>query len=210
MLKMPHKSPWKHCLINYKRVILNFLTSQQARLDLGSLSLVVSQNQNQDLVASLRHGALTEAGGGLITHISPSQKRSLEVSCESGCTKPTREELKIYREKIPTQCRDTNLKTKEVFLSDAEARTVVRRVTVILQPKSKHTVIGKILGGNSKEPPCSWCAEPAHEPIEGICVARVLTKPGVEIHKSDGMSALSAGWTELNANAAAVNILFQG
>jgi hypothetical protein len=191
---------------------LNFLTPQQARLDLGNLSLVVSQNQNQDLVASLRHEALTEdrkrrQGRGLITHISTSQKPSLDVSGESGCANPTtRGELKKLREEIPNQCRETNLNPKEVVLSDAKVWTVVNRETVMLHPKSKHAVIGKVLGGNSRDPSCSWCVEPAHVPIEGICVARVLTKPGVEIHKSqsDGMSALSAGCTELNANAAEV------
>ena len=45
--------------------------------------------------------------------------------------------------------------------------------------------------------------EPAHVPIEGICVARVLTRPSVAIHRSQpvGKSALSTFCTQLNMHA---------
>ena len=77
----------------------------------------------------------------------------------------------------------------------------------MLQPRAKRTVLGKVLGGgNSRNPSCLLCVEPAHVPIEDICVARVLTRPGVGIHKSQsaGKSALPAGCTQLNSHASDV------
>ena len=73
----------------------------------------------------------------------------------------------------------------------------------LLQPRAKHTVLGKVLGGNSRNPACLLCVEPAHVPIEGICLARVLTGRSVEIHKNQpvGKSALSTGCTQLNMHA---------
>ena len=45
--------------------------------------------------------------------------------------------------------------------------------------------------------------EPAHVPIEGICVPLVLTRPSVGIHKNQpvGKSALSTISTPLNMHA---------
>jgi hypothetical protein len=45
--------------------------------------------------------------------------------------------------------------------------------------------------------------EPANVPIEGICVARVLTRPSVEIHKNQpaGKSELSSSCTQLNIHS---------
>jgi hypothetical protein len=47
------------------------------------------------------------------------------------------------------------------------------------------------------------CVEPAQVPIEGICVARVLTRPSVGIHRNQqvGKSALSTSCTPLNMHA---------
>jgi len=56
--------------------------------------------------------------------------------------------------------------------------------TVVLQPRPKHKVLGKLQGGNSRNPTCLLCVEPTHVPIEGIYVARVLTRPSVTIHRS--------------------------
>ena len=73
----------------------------------------------------------------------------------------------------------------------------------MLQPRAKHTAPGKVLGGNSRNPSCLLCVEPVHVPIEGISVARVLTRPSVAIHKSQpvGKSALSTSCTQLNMHA---------
>jgi hypothetical protein len=45
--------------------------------------------------------------------------------------------------------------------------------------------------------------EPANVPLEGICVACVLTRPSVEIHKNQpaGKSALSTSCTQLNIHS---------
>ena len=45
--------------------------------------------------------------------------------------------------------------------------------------------------------------EPAHVPVEGICVARVLTRPVVGIHKNQpvGKSALSTSCAQLIMHA---------
>ena len=69
-------------------------------------------------------------------------------------------------------------------MNGSEAWTVISKETVVLQPRAKHTVIGKVQGGNSRNPSCLLCVEPANVPIEGIRVARVLTRPSVEIHKN--------------------------
>ena len=70
----------------------------------------------------------------------------------------------------------------------------------MLQSRAKLTVLGKVLRGNSRNPSCLLCVEPAHVPIEDICVARVLTRPSVGIHKGQpvGKSALSTSCTPLN------------
>jgi len=45
--------------------------------------------------------------------------------------------------------------------------------------------------------------EPAHVPIEGICVGHVLTRPSVAIHQSQpvGKTAFSTSCTQLNTHA---------
>jgi hypothetical protein len=88
-------------------------------------------------------------------------------------------------------------------LNDSEAWTVISKETVVLQPRAKHTVLGKVQGGNSRNPSCLFCVEPAYVPIEGICVARVLTRPSVEIHKNQpvGKCALSTSCTQLNIHS---------
>ena len=90
-----------------------------------------------------------------------------------------------------------------MVLSDSEAWTVINKKTDVLQPRAKHTVLGKVQGGNSRNPSCLLCVQPAHLPIEGICVARVLTRPSVAIHRSQpvGKSALSTSCTQLNMHA---------
>ena len=65
-------------------------------------------------------------------------------------------------------------------MNGSEAWTVISKETVVLQPRAKHTVLGNVQGGNSRNPSCLLCVEPANVPIEGICVARVLTRPSVE------------------------------
>jgi hypothetical protein len=68
----------------------------------------------------------------------------------------------------------------------------------VLHPRVKHTVPGKVLGGNFRMSPCPLCGAG----IEGVCVARVLTSPSVGIHRKlpVGKSILSTSCTELNTS----------
>ena len=111
--------------------------------------------------------------------------------------------LRNFGEETPPNIKEINLQPSEVELNDSEAWTVISKDTAVLQPRAKHTVLEKVLGGNSRIPSCLLCVEAAHVPIEGICVARVLTRPSVEIHRSQPSmkSALSTKSTHLNMHA---------
>ena len=112
--------------------------------------------------------------------------------------------MRNFEERASPKTKESNLNPPEIVLDESEAWTVACRETVMLQPRAKRTVLEKVLGGgNSRNPSCLFCVEPAHVPIEGICVLRVLTRPGVGIHKSRsaGKSAPSAGCTQLNSHA---------
>jgi len=187
---------------------LTFLTPRQTTLDLGSLSLKVCLHSNLDLVASSQHEALLEESKrrerrDLITHVSIPQNPSRDGSVEPGCIKSTRNKnLRNFGEK-PPKTKEINPQPHEVALNDSEACTVISKETVVLQPRAKHTVLGKVQGGNSRNPSCLLCVEPAHVPTEGICVARVLTRPSVTIYRSQpvGKSALSTSCAQLNMHA---------
>ena len=142
---------------------LNFLTPRQARLDMGSFSLRVCLNTNLDSAASSRHEALLEKckrreRRGLITHVSISQNPSRDRSVESGCIKSTRKDkLKNFDEETPPKTKEINPKPHEIILNDSEAWTVISKETVVLQPRAKHTVLGKVQGGNSRNSSCLLC-----------------------------------------------------
>jgi hypothetical protein len=108
-----------------------------------------------------------------------------------------------FGEVTSLKVKETNPKLHEVVLSDSEAWTVICEETVVLQPRAKHTVLGKVLGGSATNPSCLRCVEPAHAPIEEICVAHVVTRPSVGIHKNQsvGKSTLSTSCTPLNMHA---------
>jgi hypothetical protein len=111
--------------------------------------------------------------------------------------------LRNFGEETLLEVKEINPTPHEVVLNESEAWTVVSKETVVLQPRAKHAVLGRVLGGHSRNSSYLLCVEPAHVPIEGICVARVLAKPSVEIHKSQpvGKSALSTRCTPLNRHA---------
>ena len=73
----------------------------------------------------------------------------------------------------------------------------------MLRSTAKHTVLGKVQGGNSTNSSYLLCVEPANVPTEGICVARVLTRPSVKIHKNRpvGKCALSTSCTQLSIHS---------
>jgi len=77
------------------------------------------------------------------------------------------------------------------------------RKQLCCSPKLKHMVLGKVPGGNSRNPSSLLCVEPAHVPVEGICIARVLTRPSVAIHSSQPVekSVLSTSCSQLNMHA---------
>jgi hypothetical protein len=187
---------------------LNFLTPRHARLDLGSLSLRVRLNPNLDF-AALSHEALLEEckrreERGLITHVSISQNPSRDRSVESGCIKSARKDnLKNFVEETPPKIKETNSKPHDIVLNDSEAWTVISKETVVLQPRAKYTVLRKVQGGSSRNTSCILCVEPANVPIEGICMARVLTRPSVGIHKNQPVRkrALSNCCTQLNVHS---------
>jgi len=131
-----------------------------ARWDLGSLSLRVCLNQNLDFVALSQHEALMEECKrrercGLITQVSISQNPSGDGSVEPECTKSTRKSnLRNFGEETPPSVKESDLLPHEVEQSDSEAWIVISKETVVFQPRTMHTVLGKVLGGNSRNPSC--------------------------------------------------------
>ena len=81
--------------------------------------------------------------------------------------------MRNFGEETPPKSKEINPQPHEVVMNDSEAWTVISKETVVLLPTAKHTVLGKVLGGNSRNPSCLLCVEPAHVPIETIRVARV-------------------------------------
>jgi hypothetical protein len=157
----------------------NFLRPRQARLDLGSLTLRVCLNANFDSVASRWHESSSEEGEwrerrGLITHVSISQNFSRNGSVGTRDTELVRKSSSgKFGKKTPSKIEETsNPDPHTMQLNDSEAWTVISRESVVLQPRAKHGVPGKVLGANFRNPPCLLCVEPAHVPIEGRCVAR--------------------------------------
>ena len=157
-------------------------------------------DQESDFVTLSQRDSLLEEckrkkGRGLITHVSISHNRSQNDSVEGKCAKSTRKRNSRKFEEIVPKTKESNLNPTEIVLNESEAWTVACRETVVLQPRAKRTVLGKVLGGrNSRNPSCLLCVEPAHVPTEGICVYRVLTRPGVGIHKSQSAGKSASCW----------------
>ena len=129
---------------------LNFLKPRKARLDLDSFSLRVCLHPNLDSVAPSQHEVLLEEckrreGRGLITHVSIPQNPPRDGSVEPGCSKLTRNSnLRNFKEETLPKTKEVNLPPQEVVRNDSEAWTVINKETVVLQPRAKHTVIGKV------------------------------------------------------------------
>jgi hypothetical protein len=117
-------------------------------------------NPNLDFPASSRNEALLEEckwreGRGLITHVSISQKPSRDRSVASGCIKSARKDnFKNFDEETPPKIKETNSKPHDIILNDSESWTVISKETVVLQPRAKHTVLGKLQGKNSRNTSC--------------------------------------------------------
>jgi len=132
---------------------LNFLTPRQARLDLGILSLRICLHSNLNLVASSQHETLLEEckrreERGVITLVSIPQNPSWDGSVEPQCIKSTRNSnLRNFGEETPPKIKEINPQLQEVVLNDSEAWTVIGKETVVLKPRTKHRVLGKVQGG---------------------------------------------------------------
>ena len=143
--------------------------TRQAKLDLGNIFIRVCLDQKSDFVTLSQRGSLLEEykrrmGRGLITHVSIFQKRSRNYNVEGECAKSTRKRnLRNFEEIASPKTKESNLNPPEIVLNESEAWTVTCRGTVMLQPRAKRTVLGKVLGGgNSRNPSCLLCVEPAH------------------------------------------------
>jgi hypothetical protein len=91
----------------------------------------------------------------LITHVPISQNDSRDGSVEPGCTKYARNSnFRNFGGETPHKEEETNPKTQDVILNDSEAWTVISKETVVLQTRAKHTVLGKVLEGYSRNPNC--------------------------------------------------------
>jgi hypothetical protein len=122
-----------------------------------------------DFVASSRHEALLEEckrrqRRGLITYVTISQNLSQDGNVEPGRTTSARKSiLRNFGVETPPLTKETNPKPHVIVLNGSEVWTVINKETVVLQPRAKHTVLGKVLGGNSRNPSCLWCVEPAYK-----------------------------------------------
>jgi hypothetical protein len=61
-------------------------------------------------------------------------------------------------EEIPPKIKETNLKPHDIILNDSESWTVINKEIVVLQPRAKHTLLGKVQGEILEIPPafCVW------------------------------------------------------
>jgi hypothetical protein len=62
-----------------------------------------------------------------------------------------------------------------IMLDESEPWSIVSKQTVVLGPRAKLVILGKVVSDNVRHSPTPVCVEPALIPIQGICVARVLT-----------------------------------
>jgi len=101
-------------------------------------------------------------GRGLIAHVSISQNPSRDGSVELGCIKSTKKSnLRNFGEETPPKVNQINPQPHEAVLNDSETWTVISKETVVLKPRTKHMVLGKVLGGYSRNPSCLLFIEPA-------------------------------------------------
>jgi hypothetical protein len=165
---------------------------------------------NFDSVASRWHESCSEEGEwrerrGLITHVSNSQNFSRNGSVGTRDTELVRKSSSgKFGKKTPPKIKETsNPAPHTMQLNDSEAWTVISKETVVLQPRAKHVVPGNVLGGNFRNFPRLLCVEPAHVPIEGICVARGLSYPSVGMHRKPPVrrSAPPTSCTEVDTQA---------
>jgi hypothetical protein len=54
--------------------------------------------------------------------------------------------LRNFEEETLPKTKEVNLPPQEVVLNGSEVWTVINKETVVLQPRAKHTVLGKVLG----------------------------------------------------------------
>jgi hypothetical protein len=142
---------------------VNFLTPRQAVLDLGDCKLTLYRNHSPRSVAAIQHRTCSSPGArvencGLIprvfiSHTVPQVSKDKQVKPYEG-------------KKVP------------IMLKESESWSVASKNTVVLKPRAKHVVHGKLLGDNVENSPSLVRVEPALIPIEGIRISRVLACRG--------------------------------
>jgi hypothetical protein len=57
-----------------------------------------------------------------------------------------------FDKETPPKIKESNPKPHEIVLNDSKAWAVTSKETVVLQPRAKHMVLGKVEGGSSRNP----------------------------------------------------------
>ena len=153
---------------------VNFLTPRQAKLDFGDCKLTLYKSHS--LLTTVQHSTCSRVGArvqkySLIPHVFisnmvPQVSKSEQVKSSQG-------------RKMP------------IMLNESEPSSVVSKQTVVLEPRAKHVILGKVVSDNVRDSPTLVCVEPALLPIQGICVARVLTyteSTSGQPHRQEGQS----------------------
>jgi hypothetical protein len=161
---------------------VNFLTPRRAVLDLGGSTMTLCQRVDYVSVQTLQVSSKeadcgTEGKQGLIPHVIVSTTFTQSRSEESRNVSQVRSDTPHGRSEIPKQ------------LVESDAWSVTCKHTVELKPRAKHIACGQVVGENLRSSPTLVCVEPALTPIQGICVAQVLTYMSVAGSKTQKKEA---------------------
>jgi hypothetical protein len=130
---------------------VNFLSSRRARLDLGDMLFAVFLDPALDFRTLPRqHSCYGECGGkegrGLITHVSYSNHLSRAENAR-GNRQDRDSREGANREQGRAQTINSPANESGMWL-------VTCKESVVLQPRAKHTVLGKVQGGKWKNSSC--------------------------------------------------------
>jgi hypothetical protein len=141
---------------------VNFLTPKQAVLDIGNSKLSLLRGPCSGLVVSEQLSVWSSIS-------DRRQKSELVPHVFTSKIKPQDSEVRQVK-----LCR-----AKEVPIQlESEPWSVVCKCTVVLKPRPKHVVQGKVVGDKVGNSPSLVCVDPGLVPIQGISVARVLSYAG--------------------------------
>jgi hypothetical protein len=152
---------------------MDFLESRHAILNLDKYTLSIFRNLETDSYA--REAYSRAEGRELITQTLFSENLRLDNRAERKFCK--KGQIEILKNETSERKEISAAKDKQIMISFAnESWLVQSRETVTIEPRSKQVVKGKLVGEKHQVSPNLVCVEPAHLPIEGMCVARVLTR----------------------------------